>query len=207
MSSTTMMSSTTAKRSTSSSSTTTTPIVQMRIELIGIDPPIWRRILCPSETTLDEFHVIVQRAMGWSNCHLHRFEIRDRDIGNADYLEDERKFSLKDVAVNEHFVYEYDFGDSWEHDVHIEKEVPRDANASYPVCVAGQRKCPPEDCGGIRRYEYILGAHADGTLDADTKEWIREGTGGEPFNPEQFDLATVNEELRKPARRERRRFM
>ena len=58
MSSTTMMSSTTAKRSTSSSSTTT-PIVQMRIELIGIDPPIWRRILCPSETTLDEFHVIV----------------------------------------------------------------------------------------------------------------------------------------------------
>ena len=206
MSSTTMMSSTTAKRSTSSS-TTTTPSVQMRIELIGIDPPIWRRILCPSETTLDEFHVIVQRAMGWSNCHLHRFEIRDRDIGNADYLEDERKFSLKDVAVNEHFVYEYDFGDSWEHDVHIEKEVPRDANASYPVCVAGQRKCPPEDCGGIRRYEYILGAHADGTLDADTKEWIREGTGGEPFNPEQFDLATVNEELRKPARRERRRFM
>ena len=156
---------------------------------------------------MDEFHVIVQRAMGWSNCHLHRFEIRDRDIGNADYLEDERKFSLKDVAVNEHFVYEYDFGDSWEHDVHIEKEVPRDANASYPVCVAGQCKCPPEDCGGIRRYEYILGAHADGTLDADTKEWIREGTGGEPFNPEQFDLATVNEELRKPARRERRRFM
>ena len=141
-----MMSSTTAKRSTSNSSTTT-PIV--RIELIGIDPPIWRRILCPSETTLDEFHVIVQRAMGWSNCHLHRFEIRDRDIGNVDYLEDERKFSLKDVAVNEHFVYEYDFGDSWEHDVHINKEVPRDANASYPVCVAGQRKCPPEDCGGI----------------------------------------------------------
>ena len=56
---------------------------------------------------MDEFHVIIQRAMGWSNCHLHRFEIHDRDIGNADYWEDERKFSLKDVAVNEHFVYEY----------------------------------------------------------------------------------------------------
>ena len=197
------MSTKSASQQTSSASTSAPTILQIKIKLIGSKPPIWRTVLCKSDTTLKEFHRVIQVTMGWWDTHLHQFVVKGQKIGDCDdidYMEDERRFTLKDVAPNEHFVYEYDFGDCWNHDIHIKKEVPHDAKVSYPLCVAGKRNCAPEDCGGIHRYKYIVDGLADGTLDAMTREWMQESTEGEePFNAEQFDLATVNEKLQNPA--------
>jgi len=188
---------------TQTSVTTVPTILRIKIKLIGSKPPIWRTILCNADTTLKEFHRVIQITIGWWDSHLHQFEVEGQKIGNrddgCDYMEDERRFTLKDVAPNGRFGYEYDFGDCWEHDIHIEKEVPYDTKLSYPLCVAGKRNCPPEDCGGIGNYENILDEIADGTIDEDMKEWMEQITGGEPFNPEQFDLATINEKLQNSA--------
>ena len=112
-------------------------IYQIKIVLIGIEPPIWRTVLCKSDATLAEFHDVIQVAMGWDDSHLHKFNVEDREIDNVDFrlddyrdAEDEREITLEDVAPS--FEYEYDFGDGWEHDVHIEKEVPYDPKVTYP---------------------------------------------------------------------------
>ncbi len=180
-------------------------VFQIKIVLSGTDPlPIWRTVLCKSDATLAEFHDVIQVAMGWCDCHLHKFNVEDREIGNADFrlddyrddAEDEREITLEDVAPS--FEYEYDFGDGWEHDVHIEKEVPYDPKVSYPLCIAGERKCPPEDSGGIWGYQSTLDALADGTIDDDSREWMEEFTGGEPWDAEEFDLEMVNRNLHAP---------
>ena len=173
-------------------------IYQIKIVLVGIEPPIWRTVLCKSDATLVEFHDVIQVAMGWNDSHLHKFNVEDREIGNAEFrlddycddAEDEREITLEDVAPS--FEYEYDFGDGWVHDVHIEKEVPYDAKVSYPLCIAGERKCPPEDSGGIWGYQSTLDALADGTIDDDRREWMEEFTGGEPWDAEEFNLEMVN---------------
>ena len=173
-------------------------IYQIKIVLVGIEPPIWRTVLCKSDATLAEFHDVIQVAMGWNDSHLHKFNVEDREIGNAEFrlddycddAEDEREITLEDVAPS--FEYEYDFGDGWEHDVHIEKEVPYNAKVSYPLCIAGERKCPPEDSGGIWGYQSTLDALADGTIDDDRREWMEEFTGGEPWDAEEFNLEMVN---------------
>ena len=173
-------------------------IYQIKIVLVGIEPPIWRTVLCKSDATLAEFHDVIQVAMGWNDSHLHKFNVEDREIGNAEFrlddycddAEDEREITLEDVAPS--FEYEYDFGDGWVHDVHIEKEVPYDAKVSYPLCIAGERKCPPEDSGGVWGYQSTLDALADGTIDDDRREWMEEFTGGEPWDAEEFNLEMVN---------------
>ena len=173
-------------------------IYQIKIVLVGIEPPIWRTVLCKSDATLAEFHDVIQVAMGWNDSHLHKFNVEDREIGNAEFrlddycddAEDEREITLEDVAPS--FEYEYDFGDGWVHDVHIEIEVPYNAKVSYPLCIAGERKCPPEDSGGIWGYQSTLDALADGTIDDDRREWMEEFTGGEPWDAEEFNLEMVN---------------
>ena len=173
-------------------------IYQIKIVLVGIEPPIWRTVLCKSDATLAEFHDVIQVAMGWNDSHLHKFNVEDREIGNAEFrlddycddAEDEREITLEDVAPS--FEYEYDFGDGWVHDVHIEKEVPYNAKVSYPLCIAGERKCPPEDSGGVWGYQSTLDALADGTIDDDRREWMEEFTGGEPWDAEEFNLEMVN---------------
>ena len=173
-------------------------IYQIKIVLVGIEPPIWRTVLCKSDATLAEFHDVIQVAMGWNDSHLHKFNVEEREIGNAEFrlddycddAEDEREITLEDVAPS--FEYEYDFGDGWVHDVHIEKVVPYDAKVSYPLCIAGERKCPPEDSGGVWGYQSTLDALADGTIDDDRREWMEEFTGGEHWDAEEFNVEMVN---------------
>ena len=90
-------------------------------------------------------------------------------------------------------MYEYDFGDSWEHGIVLEAIVSPDAQAQSPVCLAGKRACPPEDCGGIPGYYMFLDAIQD-PRHPDHDEmlaWL-----GERFDPEAFDLDTINRELK-----------
>jgi hypothetical protein len=173
-------------------------ILQIKIKLKGIQPPIWRTVLCKSDMTLEEFHSVIQDAMGWCESHAHMFKIGDERIGmlnpRNELIKDERKFTLEDVPLPR-FEYWYDFGDNWYHDIQIVKEVPYDPNVSYPCCIKGKRACPLEDCGGIWGYQDIVDGYADGTISPSLKEWVEEDGAG-PYDAERFDLAEVNKALR-----------
>ena len=179
------------------------PIYQLKVTLNGIRPPIWRRLLVPGDVTLEDLHYIIQIAMGWTNSHLHQFIVGQTYFGepHPDYgleMQDERRVRLNQVAPREGFKfrYEYDFGDSWLHDLLVEKILKPEPELRYPVCVKGRRACPPEDIGGIRMYAYFVESlqnpeHPEYPGNDEFLEWV----GGE-CDPEAFDLEETNEILR-----------
>ncbi len=174
------------------------PILQMKVTLLNSKPPIWRRILVPSNFTFKKLHDILQVAMGWSNSHMHEFVVNGEHIGDSDPefglddVRDESRIRLTTVISLKRFRYQYDFGDSWEHDILIEKVLEPDPNQPYPHCVKGKRACPPEDIGGVWGYDSFLEVMKDPAHpEYETYvEWI----GGE-FDAEAFDEAEVNEIL------------
>jgi len=186
---------------------TDVPIYQLKVTLQGSKPPIWRRLQVHSDTTLAELHGIIQTAFDWWDEHLHQFTIGERYYGvpNPDYLgfaemHDERKIGLQQITRGEgfNFLYEYDFGDSWLHQILVEKILPAEPGQVYPVCITGRRACPPEDVGGIWGYYYFLEALQDPEHEAHEEylEWV-----GDEFNPEAFDLEGINKALRSLRRR------
>ncbi len=171
-------------------------ILQLKISLDDISPPIWRRVLVPDSMTLGELHSVIQIAMGWTNSHLHEFRVHGVSYGEPDleFLDDmfdEWDTRLSDLALREklRFKYTYDFGDGWDHSVVVEKFLPVDKTLQYPLCVKGKRSCPPEDCGGSWGYAGLLETLNDPTDPEhdEMREWI-----GEDFDPEEFDLDDVN---------------
>ncbi len=177
------------------------PVYQLKITLKGSKPPIWRRVQVANNTTLSKLHKIIQVAMGWWDSHLHQFIIHGENFGipdpDFDFMEvtSERGTKLSGVISSEKdkFIYEYDFGDSWEHVILVEKILPPDPNISYPICLKGKRTCPPEDCGGIWGYNDFLEAiqDPDHPEHDDMLEWV----GGE-FDSEAFSLDEVNSRLK-----------
>jgi len=174
-------------------------IYQLKITLLNSDPPIWRRVLVPDSITLNKLHQIIQLAMGWMNSHLHQFIIEGDYYGipgpdDWEPVIDERRSHLSQIAPVENykFFYEYDFGDSWEHEIIVEKIQPPEAGVNYPACIKGERACPPEDVGGVWGYEEFLKAINDPNHDEhdDYLEWC----DGE-FDPEEFNLEKVNHML------------
>jgi hypothetical protein len=170
---------------------------QLKVTLEGVEPPIWRRIVVPSEFTLLDLHRVIQVAMGWEDCHLHGFTIKRQryavpdsdDFGNPS---DETRACLRNVAPpRTKILYQYDFGDSWNHVVVVEK-VHDDAEASPPSCIDGARACPPEDSGGPWGYSEKLEALAN--PDDDDGEELRDWMG-ENFDPNRFEKDAVNREL------------
>jgi hypothetical protein len=183
----------------SANTSSTDKIYQIKITLRDTKPPIWRRLLVPGSATLYDLHKIIQVAMGWTNSHLHQFIIDDEyySIPSEDDWQpviDERKFRLAEIAPTEgsKFIYEYDFGDGWEHEVIVEKTSPVDPKAKYPFCVKGVRACPPEDVGGIWGFEEFLEAMKDPSH-KEHESYI-EWWGG-LFDPEAFDLDETNQLL------------
>lgn len=175
-------------------------IYQIKIVLREVKPPVWRRLLVSSDTNLYELHKIFQLAMGWSNGHLHNFIIEKKDysIPSEDDWKpvlDEREFTLSDVAEEEgkRFLYEYDFGDDWGHDVLVEKILPVETDGVYPRCTGGKRACPPEDVGGSWGYERFLQAVKDPEHEEHEswKEWV-----GRDFDPEEFNLEDTDDIVR-----------
>jgi hypothetical protein len=180
--------------------TSDTPIYQIKVTLEYSKPPIWRRFLVPGDITLAKLHYVLQMVMGWTNSHLHQFIVGGTYYGepHPDYgfeMRDERRVRLNQIAPREGFKfgYEYDFGDSWLHQVLVEKVLPPEPGQRYPVCIKGRRACPPEDVGGVWGYDDFLEAirDPDHPEHEDYWEWI----GGE-FDPEAFDLDEINELLR-----------
>jgi hypothetical protein len=178
-------------------------VVQLKITLQGVDPPIWRRVQIPATLSLAELHEVIQAAMGWEDCHLHQFlvgrvyysgpALDGFDVGWDDDMEDERKVALGDLVTRkgQRFLYEYDMGDGWGHQVLAEKLLDAEEGINYPVCTGGKRACPPEDCGGVWGYEHLLEALADPDHPdhADMLEWAGE------IDPAAFDLDPDNERL------------
>jgi Plasmid pRiA4b ORF-3-like protein len=186
-------------------------IYQVKVTLLGTRPPIWRRLLVPAELTLAQLHDVLQAAMGWENCHLHEFRIgrhrfgvpdpNDRLMGGAGCV-NERKARLFEVfgKVGAKGEYTYDFGDTWEHAVTVEKILMPDAGLIYPLCTDGKLHGPPEDCGGIGGFYHLLEAIRD--PDHDEHEELLEWIGS--FDPEAFSVAAINQQLRRkfrPARK------
>ena len=92
------------------------------------------------------------------------------------------------------FQYEYDFGDSWNHEVLFEGVVQPDSKVKYPLCLEGARACPPDDCGGIWGYADFVEAIGDKKHERHYEfvEWF-----GGRFDPEKFDPAKATKEMRK----------
>ncbi|MBI5446542.1 MAG: plasmid pRiA4b ORF-3 family protein [Deltaproteobacteria bacterium] len=183
-------------------SRTTSAVYQLKVTLKGSKPPIWRRFQVAADTTLGDLHPILQRIMGWDDSHLHHFRlglelfgVPDPDDTFGDDVEDERDALLRDVlpAEKAKLRYEYDFGDSWDHELILEKILPPEPAAELPRCLTGKRACPPEDCGGLWGYAELLDALSDPRHPEHEEqlEWLGEG-----FDPEAFDLQAVNAALR-----------
>ncbi len=182
-------------------------VYQLKVVLRDIRPPIWRRLLV-ADTTLDRLAEFIITAMGWYGGHLHGFYIRGEQYGTPDpewgldWMLDESRARMSKVIFpgDKKFIFEYDFGDGWEHDVMIEKMLPYDKDVHYPVCLKGRRACPPEDVGGVWGYEEFLEAIGDRNHSRHEEliEWIGGG-----FDPEEFDLASVNLDLQEVVRNSR----
>jgi hypothetical protein len=130
-------------------------IYQVHVWIRQISPMIWRRLLLHSDSTLADLHYAIQIAFGWTDFHLHHFRLRSKDygiprVGGPWYSQDARKVELSELTFrcNERFLYEYDFGDLWQHEVRIEKRQSVERRRIYSVCIGGRRAGPPEDCSG-----------------------------------------------------------
>jgi hypothetical protein len=197
------------------------PIYKLHIWIRQISPMIWRRILVRSECSIAQLHDVIQIAFGWSDSHLHRFRIYGRDYGvgppgGSGFSQDARQVRLADFKFrrNERFLYEYDFGDSWQHEVRVEAGLPEEPKRGYPICIGGKRLAPPEDCGGpwafLRRRDAApsrVGEHLERlveSVEAGDRDAIRDQLGDieslrEWLDLDRFDRRHVNRRLRRYA--------
>lgn len=175
-----------------------------KIQIKGINrPPVWRRLIIPDTFSFHQFHLAIQEAFGWYDYHLYEFCPKAYSDGLSIQLpyeesepdeKDSRKTKLKEYfdEVGDQLVYVYDFGDSWEHSVLLEKIVPQ--KLTTPTCTAGSGKCPPEDCGGVPGYQNFLQIIND-PEDPEYEE-MREWAGlseNEKWDTKEFDLEMTNE--------------
>jgi Plasmid pRiA4b ORF-3-like protein len=141
-------------------------IAILRIELEDIDPLIWRRVAVRTSMNLKSVHGVIQAAMGWLDSHLWVFTTNGRKYSilvpnDADWnerIKDAAKTKLSallTVGVRE-IGYVYDMGDNWQHRIIVEKLKAAEPGALYPQFLGGERRCPPEDCGGIPGYYEFL---------------------------------------------------
>lgn len=181
---------------------------------------VWRRLLVRSDSTIADLHYTLQIAIGWSDTHLNRFHIHGKDFGvyhsgGMGFADNPEHLYLADFSfrIRERFLYEYDFGDAWLHEVRIEKLLPLDPKRTYPVCIGGQHAAPPEDCGGALaymqlrqelKYRALFGGRGwDNDLD-DEDDVEEEGASEErPFDPDGFSRRKVNARLRQYAKGDR----
>ena len=171
-------------------------VLQVKVGLLGVSkPPVWRRLLVPADIHLDQFHDVIQAAMGWENYHLHAFRVGGVGYAQPDPddelgYRDERTFRLADLATTaDRIEYEYDFGDSWEHELVVEARTVAADDSVYPACIAGRGACPPEDCGGSYRFAELKELLA-GPPSAEREEML-EWAGGD-YDPARFDLAAAS---------------
>jgi DNA invertase Pin-like site-specific DNA recombinase len=179
-------------------------IYQLKITLKDCRPPIWRRVQVYSNSTLRHLHWVIQFSMGWTNSHLHSFNIQGVEYGEPmpefgfnddEEMRDEQTVTLSKIVPREKFKfsYLYDFGDSWEHEILVEKVLEANSETAYPICIKGKRACPPEDCGGVWGYQEFLNAiqNSEHPEHEEMLEWV-----GGFFDPEDAELDEVSYQLK-----------
>lgn len=144
--------------------------------------------------------------MGWGNCHLYEFRIDklrcgpDLDSRYEIGCVDSHTVRLSDIVPHAKsrkkfkMMYLYDFGDDWVHEIVLEHTQPPEPKVKYPQCVAGERACPPEDCGGPYRYWDLLEAIRN-RRHPDRRDWI--DFVGPRFDPKKFDAQKATAAMRK----------
>ena len=173
------------------------------IELEHAEPRIWRRVRVPDTITLVKLHQVIQEAMGWYDCHLHEFVIDHSHYGMVDpndpgwdvgpeLIDEKRKRLLTVLGNRKTFEYIYDYGDSWWHNIRLEKRLPLTGLRPKAFCIDGERACPPEDVGGIPGYFEFLEVINDPTHEEyeDMMTWC-----GGVFDPRDFNATEVNRRL------------
>lgn len=186
-------------------------ILQLKITLNNIKPEIWRRFLVEDNINFHQLHKIIQTVMGWEDYHMYGFIFEDVSIiGQGEgfcvdsvwlnfkirgkTLEGDRtKINNYSTKENMEFLYVYDLGDTWEHTIFVEKILERDKAQKYPLCIAGDRNCPPEDCGGVGGYEHLLEVKKNKNHKEYNElivDWL-----GEDYESELFVLDWVNAKL------------
>lgn len=173
-------------------------IYQIKVTLIGINPPIWRRILVREDMQLNLFHRAIQVTMGWDGSHLHKFVSGENQYGIVNNnamdrtdIKNEKDYKLNEILDEKNNIikYDYNFSNNWNHNIHLEKILPYQIKEQLPKCIKGKRACPPDDCGGITSYQYFLDVLQDvGHIDFNlAREWF-----DSDYNPEKFDVNETN---------------
>jgi hypothetical protein len=186
---------------------TSKSVCQFRITLLHVEPAIWRRIQVPTDYSFWDLHVAIQDSMGWLDYHLHGFHMKKPrgrkviEIGIPDTETDRDVLPGWEVPISSYFTepgvsaaYEYDFGDDWCHEVLLEGILLKVPAVKYPLCVAGERACPPEDCGGVSGYEALLEILGKPRT-SEYKEmvaWLKgHAKNYYPYHPDHFDPNAV----------------
>ena len=176
-------------------------LYELSVKLLEIEPRIWRRFTVPSGIRLCCLHDVLQVVVGWTDAHAHQFEKHDRCWGVIEYdhdpdMENEARMPLDKILseVGMSLMYVYDFGDNWKHEVTVERILPLRLETLPLRCLAGERRCPPEDVGGVPGYEEFLNVVFE--PNHENFEPYRRWAGG-PFQAEEFNIAAVNAILSK----------
>ena len=185
----------------------------LHVQLTGTEPPIWRTMVVPGAISLHTLHTMLQVVMGWENAHVYliRLSINEKTIvyglpdpeweGAGMRIRDSRRTKLDATVWAEwlQLTYEYDLGDSWMHQMSIERfehlaeeEEREDALWFMPRCLAGARACPPEDAGGIGGYAVLL--EALGNPKQPEHQYQLQWAGA-AYDPELFSVQQANSAL------------
>jgi hypothetical protein len=176
-------------------------VLCLRLVVVGTQPRVWRRLIVRETMWLSRLHDSIQIAFDWFDYQTHAFALDDLKFGNPvkrDDLnvEDDRDVTLADLNLvhRDKMAYEYQIGEGWNVDVRVEKTAVPGKGMYYPLCVAGERAGPPEDCGGLEAFHDMLACLKEPTSDLG-REWL--GWLGPDYDPGACDLDKVNRALRK----------
>lgn len=178
-------------------------IFTLRVELLDIQPVIFRQVLVPSSITLPKLHQTIQAVMGWEDKHLYAFEFDGArysppspypELDASGVRSTHRQRLSQVLGLTKRFLYTYDFGDDWRHLVTLQDAAATDIPMKHPICLGGANACPPEDVGGLPGYMEFTEAMTDPAhvSHADMLRWH-----SAPFDPTRFDLDAVQQQLRR----------
>ncbi|HEX2852942.1 MAG TPA: plasmid pRiA4b ORF-3 family protein [Opitutaceae bacterium] len=173
----------------------------LRLAVVGCQPRCWRQLVVRESMWLSRLHDSIQVAFDWFDYQTHVFNFDDLRFGNPVKrdgltIEDDRDITLADLDLEHRhrFTYHYHFGESWQLDIKVEKVTALEKRTAYPLCIAGERAGPPEDCGGLEAFHDMLACikEPESDLGREWREWL-----GPDYDPAVCDVEKINKALKK----------